>query len=105
MDNPVAYQALIHQATTVDEVADVLRQFFARLSAPEAACLPNAIASIATFSEHGLVKKAKLAAAARDCPSAQAANGLLVSAALKVSILQMDSRPKRRGLLRIFRRR
>jgi hypothetical protein len=94
MENALEYQAAIHGATTVDEVAAILTRFFATLHAGDALGLPAAILLISTFSERGLLRKAHMARSASGAPAAPAAEKLLASAALKISVLEMDERAK-----------
>jgi hypothetical protein len=93
MENALAYQAAIHSASTVDEVAAILKAFFASLHLRDAAGLPLPILLISTFSERGLLRKAHMAHASAS-PAAPATEKLLASAALKISVLEMDERSK-----------
>jgi hypothetical protein len=95
MESPLAYQAAIHGATSIDEVAAVLRRFFATLSLDEAAGIPSEILSISTFSEKGLLRKTHVVRAVALPHIGPAAERLLASAALKVSVLEMDPAQRR----------
>ena len=101
MENPLHYQAAIHRAKTVDEVGDILKSFFAAMTAREASVLPAGILAISTFSERGLLRKSRLAReTAASSPAGSAAEKLLATASLKVCALQMDEeRANRRGKL------
>src|SRR5207245_1015847 len=103
-ESPLAYQAAIHGAETIDEVAAVLRRFFATLTGDEATGIPAEILSISTFSEKGLLRKTHVVRAVAVPHVGPAAEKLLASAALKVSVLQMDTRAeKSRSKKRWFR--
>ena len=97
MDSPLEYQAAIHGAKTIDEVGAVLRRFFLTLTGDEASGIPAEILSISTFSEKGLLRKTHVVRAVAIAEVGPAAERLLASAALKVSVLQMDKRAKKRG--------
>ena len=97
MESPLTYQAAIHGATTVDEVAAVLRRFFATLSADEAHGIPPEILSISTFSEKGLLRKTHVVRSVAIAHVGAVAERILASAALKVSVLQMDTRAGKSG--------
>jgi hypothetical protein len=103
MDSPLHYQDLIHRAATVDEVAEILRRFFASMTPDELGLLPEAVQMISTFSERGLKRKAALAAADGG-HHASAAARLLATAVMRVEVLQMDVSRRRRSLLRWWRR-
>jgi hypothetical protein len=91
MESPLAYQAAIHNATTVQEIGAILKRFFASLAPSDRDALPPEISSISTFSEKGLLRKTHLVRAVAPAHVGPAAERLLASAALKVSVLQMDS--------------
>ena len=78
--------------------------FFATLTGDEATGIPAEILSISTFSEKGLLRKTHVVRAVAVPHVGPAAEKLLASAALKVSVLQMDTRAeKSRSKKRWFR--
>ena len=90
MESQLAYQAAIHNAASVDEVGAILKRFFASLSPTERQGLPAEIASIATFSEKGLLRKTHIVRGMALPDVGPAAERILASAALRVSVLAMD---------------
>lgn len=107
MDSPGPYQQAIHRAATADEVGEILKRFFASIGLHEGAFLDAEILSISTFSEGGLSRKAArtqqsalhvCALGAPVPPALDAARKILSTAALRVSVLNMDMRARRAGL-------
>ena len=104
MDSPVEYQAEIHRASTPDEVASILKRFLATLDPEESKALHPAITTVETCSENGMRGRAlaaKRAATAMDdrdpaAPVVAAAGKVISTAALRISVLQMDERNARR---------
>jgi hypothetical protein len=95
MESQLAYQAAIHNAATVDEVGAILKRFFASLSPAERMGLPGEITSISTFSEKGLLRKTHMVRGMALPEIGPAAERILASAALRVSVLAMDEARER----------
>lgn len=107
MDSPGPYQQAIHRAATADEVGDILKRFFSSIGLHEGGFLDPEILSISTFSEGGLSRKAARtrqsalqvrALGAPVPPALEAARKILSTAALRVSVLNMDMHSRRKGL-------